>query len=453
MNITKENIDELNAVLKVVVVKEDYQEKVDEVLKDHKKKANLKGFRPGKVPFGLIKKMYGTSVQLEEINKTVSEGLNNYITEEKFEILGDPLPVADENDNIDLEKQDDFVFTFEIGLAPEFEVKLSGRNKVPYYEIKIDKKLRNDFLDSYRRRFGKYEEADTVTEEDMVRGDIVKLSDEGEPVEGTAKQDSSLSVKVIKDEDVKKSFIGSKAGDTVDFDIRRSFPNEHEIAGLLQTGHEDVAGVKGMYRFHIKTVSRFKMAEVDQELFDQVYGEGTVSTKEEFMSKLDDEIKENLAKESDYKLSLDTRNMVIEKTDFDLPEDFLKRWLVKTNKDITEEQVEKDFDSFLRDLRWQLIRNKIAKENEIKVEEQDLVNEAKEFTRMQFQQYGIFNAEDSQLEQYAREILKKEDDYRRIADKVIDEKVISSIKEQVKIDTKKVSTEEFNKMIKELSDS
>ncbi|MFO7754671.1 MAG: trigger factor [Bacteroidales bacterium] len=453
MNITKENTGELNAVLKVVVVKDDYQEKVDEVLKDHKKKANLKGFRPGKVPFALIKKMYGTSVQLEEINKIVSEGVSNYITEEKLDILGDPLPVADENDNIDLETQDDFVFSFEVGLAPDFEVKLSGKNKVPYYEIKIDKKLRNDFLDSYRRRFGKYEEADIVAEDDMVRGDIVKLSDEGEAIEETRKHDSALSVKVIKDEDVKKAFIGSKAGDTVDFDIRKSFPNEHEIAGLLQTEHENVADVKGMYRFHIKTVSRFALAEVNQELFDQVYGEGTVSTKEEFMSRLDDEIKDNLAKESEYKLSLDARNMVIEKTDFDLPEEFLKKWLVRTNKDITEEQVEKDFDSFLRDLRWQLIRNKIAKENEIKVEEQDLINEAKEFTRMQFQQYGIFNAEDSQLEQYAREILKKEEDYRRIADKVIDDKVISSIKEQVKIDTKKVSTDEFNKMIKELSNS
>lgn len=453
MNITKENTGELNAVLKVVVVKDDYQEKVDEVLKDHKKKANLKGFRPGKVPFALIKKMYGTSVQLEEINKVVSEGLNNYITEEKLEILGDPIAVADENDNIDLETQDDFVFSFEIGLAPEFELKLSGKNKVPYYEIKVDKKMRNDFLDSYRRRFGKYEDADIVAEDDMVRGDIVKLSDEGEAIEETRKHDSALSVKVIKDEDVKKAFIGSKEGDTVDFDIRKSFPNEHEIGGLLQTDHENVADVKGMYRFHIKTVSRFVMAELNQELFDQVYGEGTVSTKEEFMSRLDNEIKENLAKESEYKLSLDTRNMVIEKTSFDLPEEFLKKWLVRTNKDITEEQVEKDFDSFLRDLRWQLIRNKLAKENEIKVEEQDLVNEAKEFTRMQFQQYGIFNAEDSQLEQYAREILKKEDDYRRIADKVIDDKVISSIKEQVKIDTKKVSSDEFNKMIKELSNS
>ncbi|MEA1887997.1 MAG: trigger factor [Bacteroidota bacterium] len=446
MNITRENIDDLNAVLKEQVEKEDYEDKVNEVLKDYKKKANIKGFRPGKVPFGLIKKMYGNNAKLEEINKIVSESLSKYISDEKLEILGDPLPRTDDVENINLETQDDFEFSFDIGLAPEFEVNLTGKNKVPYYEIKIDKKLRNDFLDNYRRKFGTYDQVNEVGEDDMLRGDIVKLSDEGEPLEDTMKKDSSLSVKVIKDDAVKKDFIGSKPGDKIDFDIRKSFPNDHEIAGLLQTDHNNVGGVDGKYRFIINAVNRYRMAEVNQDLFDKVYGEGTVKSEDEFMKKLDEEIKENLDKESEYKLNLDARNMLIDKTNFDLPEEFLKKWLIKTNKDITKEQVEKDFDDFLRDLRWQLIRNKIAKENEIKVEEEDMVNEAKEFTRMQFQQYGIFNAEDSQLEPYARQILNKEEDARRIADKVIDDKVINRIKEEIKIDTKKVSTEEFNKL-------
>lgn len=446
MNITRENIDDLNAVLKVQVAKDDYEEKVNEVLKDYKKKATIKGFRPGKVPFGLIKKMYGSSVRLEEINKIVSDGLSNYITEEKLEILGDPLPKADANDNIDIEIQEEFEFTFEIGLAPGFEVKLSNRQRVQYYEIKIDKKLHNDFVDNYRRRFGTYEDADVVTEDDVLRGDIAKISDEGQLLEETIKNDSSLSVKVIKDEGVKKEFIGSKPGDSIEFDIRKSFPNDHEIAGLLQTGHDKLDGIEGKYRFSINAINRFRMADVNQELFDKVYGEGAVKSEEEFTKRIDEEISDNLNKESEYKLNLDARNLVIDKTGFDLPEEFLKKWLVKTNKDITEEQVENDFADFLRDLRWQLIRNKIAKDNEIKVEEQDMVDEAKEFTRIQFQQYGIFNAEDSQLESYAREILKKEDDYRKIADKVIDDKVINKIKEEIKIDTKKVSTEEFNKL-------
>lgn len=446
MNITRENIDDLNAILKVEVVKDDYEGKVNDVLKEHKKKANIKGFRPGKVPFGLIKKMYGDGVQLEEINKIVSEAVGNYISEEKLDVLGDPLPRRDDNEKIDFATQDDFVFSFDLGLAPEFEVKLSARNKVPYYQIKVDKKLKNDFLDNYRRRFGTYEDADVVTEEDMLKGDIVKLSDEGEPLNDTLKRDSSLSVKVIKDEDVKKEFIGKKAGDSVDFDIRKSFPNEHEIAGLLQTEHDKLQGTDGTYRFVINKVNRFKMADVNQELFDKVYGEGTVKSEEEFMAKLEDEIQENLSKESDYKLNLDAKDMVIDKTKFDLPEEFLKKWLIQTNKDITEEEVEKDFDSFMRDLRWQLIRNKIAKENEFKVEQEDMVKEAVEFTRIQFQQYGIFNAEESQLEMYAKEILKKEDDARRIAEKVIDDKVIGKIKEEIKTDTKKVTTEEFNKL-------
>ncbi|MCF8222825.1 MAG: trigger factor [Bacteroidales bacterium] len=446
MNITRENIDDLNAILKVEVVKDDYEGKVNDVLKEHKKKANIKGFRPGKVPFGLIKKMYGDGVQLEEINKIVSEALGNYISEEKLDILGDPLPRRDDNEKIDFATQDDFVFSFDLGLAPEFEVKLSARNKVPYYQIKVDKKLKDDFLDNYRRRFGTYEDADIVTEEDMLKGDIVKLSDQGEPLNDTLKRDSSLSVKVIKDEDVKKEFTGKKAGDSVDFDIRKSFPNDHEIAGLLQTEHDKLQGADGTYRFVINKVNRFKMADVNQELFDKVYGEGTVKSEEEFMAKLEDEIQENLSKESDYKLNLDAKDMVIDKTKFDLPEEFLKKWLIQTNKDITEEDIEKDFDSFMRDLRWQLIRNKIAKENEFKVEQEDMVKEAVEFTRIQFQQYGIFNAEESQLEMYAKEILKKEDDARRIAEKVIDDKVIGKIKEEIKTDTKKVTTDEFNKL-------
>ncbi len=448
MNITRENIDDLNAVLKVKVEKADYEEKADKVLKDYKKKANIKGFRPGHVPMGLIKKMYGSSVKLEEINRAVSEGLGKYISDEKLEILGDPLPKTDDNENIDIEKQDEFEFSFELGLAPEFEISLTARNKVPYYEIKIDDKLHNDFLDNYLRRFGKFEDADKVTGEDLLKGDIVKLSEEGEPVEDTLINDSSLSVKVIKDDKVKKEFIGSKPGKSVDFDIRKTFPNDHEIAGLLQTEHGKLDGTDGMYRFTINTVSRYKPAEVNQELFDKVYGEGSVKSEDEFMKKLDDEIRQNLDRESEYKLNQDAKDMVIDKTGFNLPEEFLKKWLMKTNNDLTDEQLEKDFADFLRDLRWQLIRNKIAKENDIKADEKDMIAEAKEFTRLQFQQYGIFNAEDSQLESYAREILKKEDDARRIADKVIDDKVIKNIKGKVKIETKKVSTDEFNKLFK-----
>ncbi len=447
MNITKENIDDLNAVLSVQVVKEDYEEKVNEVLIDYKKKANIKGFRPGKVPMGMIKKMYGLNARVEEINKIVSEGINNYITEEKVDILGDPLPKVESEEGIDFENQEEFTFSFEVGLTPEFEIKLSAKNKLPYYEIKIDEKIRNDFLDNYRRKFGDYSIGEEVTEEDLLKGDIVELDENGEPAEnGNKAEGSTVSVSVIKDDKIKKSFIGSKAGDIIDFDIKKAYPNDYEIAGLLQKEKDAVGDIKGIYRLSIKEINRFTPAEVNQELFDKVYGEGVLKSEEEFMAKLETEISENLQKESDYKALIDARKMAVEKTSFDLPEEFLKRWLSRVNKDLSEEEIEKDFDNFLQDLRWQLIRNKIAQEKEISIEEEDLMAEARNFTRMQFQQYGLYYAADEQIDNFAKEMLKREEDYKKIADKVVEEKVVAEIKEMVKIDIKKVTTEEFSKL-------
>ncbi len=447
MKITKENIDDLNAVLSVNIVKEDYEEKVNEQLKDYKKKANIKGFRPGKVPFGMIKKMYGLNVQVEEINKLVSESINNYITEEKIEILGDPIPKIDEESGIDFETQEEFTFNFELGLAPEFEIKLSAKNKLPYYEIKIDEKMRNDFLDNYKRKFGDYSVGDLTEEEDLLKANVVELDDKGVIVEnGIFVENSTLSINVIKDEKIKKTFIGRKIGDIIDFDINKAYPNDFEIAGILQKQKEEVGNIKGVFRATINEINRFNPAELNQELFDKVYGEGTVKSEEEFMSKLDIEISQNLQKESDYKALMDARTLAIEKTPFDLPEDFLKRWLIQVNKELSKEEIDKDFESFLKDLRWQLIRNKIGEEKEIKIEEEDLMAEARNFTRMQFQQYGLNYAADEQVDNFAKEMLKREEDYKKIADKVVEEKVVAEIKLLVKIDTKKISAEEFGKL-------
>jgi trigger factor len=449
MNITKENIDDLNAVLSVHIVKEDYEEKVNEVLVDYKKKANIKGFRPGKVPIGMIKKMYGLSAQVEEINKLVSEGINNYITEEKVDILGDPIPKLDNEEGIDFENQEEYTFNFEIGLAPPFEIKLTAKNKLPYYEIKIDKKIREDFLENYRRKFGDYSIGELIEEEDLLKGDVVKLDDSGEVFEGGIKaENSTLSVSVIKDDKIKLSFIGKKLGDTIDFDINKAYPNDYEIAGILQMEKDFVGGVKGTFRVTINEINRFTPAEVNQELFDKVYGEGIIKSEDEFTAKLDEEISVNLKKESDYKALVDARMMVVDKTPFDLPEDFLKRWLINVNKDLSLEDIEKDFENFLQDLRWQLIRNKIAQEKEIKIEEEDLMAEARNFTRMQFQQYGMYYAADEQVDNFAKEMLKREEDYKKIADKVVEEKVVAEIKQMVKIDIKKLTADEFTELLK-----
>lgn len=448
MKITKENIGDLNAVLSINIVKEDYDEKVNEVLKDYKKKATINGFRPGKVPFGMIKKMHGLNVQVEEINKLVSEGINNYITEEKIDILGDPLPKIDEENEIDFETQEEFTFNFELGLAPLFEINLSAKTKLPYYEIKIDEKMRNDFLDNYKRKFGDYSVGELSEEEDLLKANVVELDDNGEIVEnGISAENSTLSISVIKDDKIKLTFLGKKIGDIIDFDINKAYPNDFEIAGILQKQKEEVGGIKGIYRATINEINRFNPAEVNKVLFEKAYGEGNVKTEEEFMAKLETEISENLQKESDYKALMDARTLAIEKTTFDLPEDFLKRWLTHTNKELSTEEIDKDFENFLKDLRWQLIRNKIGEEKEIKIEEEDLMAEARNFTRMQFQQYGLSYAADEQVDNFAKEMLKREEDYKKIADKVVEEKVIAEIKLMVKIDTKKISAEEFGKLI------
>ncbi len=447
MNITRENIDDLNAVLKVEISKPDYEEKVESVLKDYRKKANIKGFRPGMVPIGLVKKMYGRAVQIDEINKLVTESIQKYLADEKVEILGDPLPKPDENEKINFDTQEDFTFSFELGLTPPFEIKLSKKNKVNFHEITIDEKMKKDYLENYTRRYGELRQAESIEEKDVIKGKAEAVDADGNPLaEGPVAEETSMGIDIIKDEDVKKLFIGKKVKETVDFDIKKAFPNDSEVAGILRKKKEEVENVSGNFRFTINEISRFHPAEVGKELFDRIYGEGVVTTEEEFMNKLEAEIALNLKRESDYKLMLDIKALALEKTEFSLPEEFLKKWLLRVNEKTTQEQIESEFDHFRKDLRWQLIRNKIARENEVKISEEELLKEAENITRYQFQQYGLYYITDEQLTNYAKETLKREDDAKRIADKILEEKVIGILKELLKIENKNVSVEEFNKL-------
>jgi len=447
MNITRENIDNLNAVLEVKIEKADYEEKVETVLKDYRKKATIKGFRPGMVPIGLVKKMYGKAVQIEEINKLVTEKIQNFITDEKLEILGDPIPKEDEKNIIDFETQENFTFSFEVGLSPVIELNISNKNKVPHYEIIIDEKMKNDYLNNYTRRYGELRKADITKDKDMIKGKIEAIDKNGDAVpEGPSAEETSLGIDIIKDSKIKKKFIGKSIGDIIDFDLKKAFPNNTEIAGILQKKKEDVTDIEGNFRFTVKEISRFHPAELGKELFDKIYSEGVVSSEEEFMKKIEDEIALNLKRESDFKLMMDVKNLAIEKTDFQLPEDFLKRWLLRVNEKTTREQIETEFDSFRKDLKWQLIRNKVARDNEVKITEEELQQEAENITRYQFQQYGLFYATDDQISNYAKETLKREEDAKRIGDKILEEKVTLIMKDLVKLENKSVSIEEFNRL-------
>ena len=439
MNVTRENIDALNATVRINIVKTDYEEKVEKKLREYRRTASIKGFRPGHVPFTMIKKMYGTTVLVDEINTIVSESLSEYIKNEKLDILGDPIPKHDEH-SFDPANSEEFTFSFELGLAPEFEVSLSKKLKLTRYLIEPDAKMIADYVDNYARRNGEFVSIKTSEEKDVLKGSVVSADG------SITNDDASLSVDLVQDETLKKEFIGKGEGDIVTFDIRTAFPNDYEIAGILRKQKDEVKDLNGLFTLTVREVSRFMPAENDQALWDKVYGEGTVTSAEDFEAKVTGEIRQYFSRETDYKLRTDARDTLLKKTPFELPEEFLKRWLLRVNEKTTAEDIEKDWDHFRDDLRWQLIKNKVAKENGIKITDEEILAEAKEFTRAQFSQYGLYYATEEQITSFAKDMLKKEDDARRIAEKVLDTRVLDVVIEAMKVEDKQVSAEEFNKL-------
>ncbi len=452
MDITLNKNDDLNATITAKITPEDYEEKVEKVLKDYRKKANVPGFRPGKVPMGYIKKMYGKPVLVDEINKLISESLVNYLKEEELNILGEPLPAKEsDQQTIDWDNQKEFEFKFDVATAPEFEVKLSKREKLPYYEIKPDEKLIEDTIKNYTYQNGENKPVQEVTEgTEILKGDIVQLDkDNNIKEDGILKEDGMMSLQVMKDDDIKEHFKGKKVNDTVDFDLKKAFPNDTEIASLLEIPKENAAEIEGNFRITIKSIDLFIPAEVNQELFDKIYGENVVTSEEQFKEKIIEEIKQNFKFQSEYKFLLDAKEKMIKKLNLDLPDEFLKRWLDATNKELTPEKIEEEYDKFREDMQWQLIVDKIFKENDLKVEDEEILDYAKESTRQQFMQYGLSYVPDEQLENYAKEIAAKPEERRKIVDKLVENKAVDFIKESIKIEPKEISQEEFNDFFKQ----
>ena len=448
MDITEEKVDNLNAILKIQIGKEDYESRVGDVLKDYKKKVRLDGFRPGKVPVGLIKKMYGKAVLIEEINKIVSESISKYLIDKDLKILGEPLPSDKEQKTIDWDNQTDFEFAFDLGLAPEFDMNLSKKDKIPFYEIKIDQKLRDTYIENYTRRYGTFTPVEMAGEKEMLKGSIRQIDAEGNIAEnGIYAEDTSFSIEIIKDKKIKDKFVDARIKDVINFDIKKAFPNDQEIASILYINKDDVPALSPYFQFTINEISRFENAELNQEFFDKAFGKDKVKTVEEFEILVENEIKNNLTREEEFKFSLDVKEKTINKLEIELPVEFLKKWLVRINEGkVAKEEIDKDFEKFEKDLKWQLIKDKIIKENEIKVTEDEALDYAKKVTLMQFQQYGMTNIPDEQLENYAGGLLKKEEENKRIYEKKYEEKVIEFIKELVKIDHKEVTADEFNKL-------
>jgi trigger factor len=453
MDINKENKDELNAILKVHVKPDDYKERVDQVVREYKKKAKLDGFRPGKVPESLIKKMYGRAIKIDEVNKLVGEKLSEYLKNEDLNILGQPLPNQDEQKSIDWDNDKEFEFIFDIAMAPEFEVDITENDKVPYYTIKITDELIDQQVDNYLSRFGEFKSIEQVENKDeYLTAYIAELDENGNVMEdGIQKEDASMSIDLIKDEEIKNKFEGAKVGDEIDFNLKEAFPNATEISSMLNIDKEKAEELDSNFRIRIEDIKKFEKAELGQELFDKIYGEGNVTSEEEFRNKIKEELEQHLKPESERKLANDIKKYFVKKIDPELPTEFLKRWLKENQQEnnLSEDEIENNFSRFEEDFKWDLIKNKIIKENEIQVDENDVLELAKQVTAQQLQQYGLGSLPDEQLEQYAGELLKKEEDKRRLYDRKYEEKVIEHIRENIQLEEKEVTSEEFQKMIEE----
>ena len=449
MNITRENIDELNAILTVSIEKNDYEANVNDVLKNYRKKANMPGFRPGMVPAGLIKKMYGKAAIAEEVNKILSKSLTDYIIAENLNVLGEPLPNDEKQQPIDWDNQGEFSFVFDVAMAPGFDVKLEDVTALPYYSIIADDEMVNKQVDAYASRFGQNDVVELVGEKDTVRGNFVQLAEDGSVLEGgIVAEKVVIAVDIIKDEEIKASILGKKAGDVVVVDPVKAYDNHHEVGHLLNISHEAAETLSGNFSFEIIEVLRFTNAELNQDLFSKVYGEDSgIATIEEFKAKVKAEIEENFGYSSNYKFALDSRDALLKAVPFELPQAFLKRWIKATNEKMTDEQIESDFDNFMVDLKWQLIKDKIVKDNELKITEDDVRSLAKEMAVMQFRQYGLNNVGEEHIENYADHMLKNEEERRKLVARKMEDVIVATIKEKASLDFKDINFDEFNKML------
>lgn len=443
MNITQENIDELNAVLKVKVVAEDYLPKVEGALKEYQKKAAIPGFRPGKVPTGVIKKMYGKSVMVDEINKLLSDSLYKYINDNKIEILGNPLPKADSDKTIDWDNQKEFEFLYEMGLAPQFSLELSPKDKFTYQTVKIDNDLVNKYVGDIAKRYGKVEQVEAAAEGDLLNGDFVELDANGEILPGGIFKTSSVFTDRLKDE-AKKAFLGLKTGDKTVVNAQDLTANATDLAAMLGVDKAVAETLNCKLQFTVKGISRLAASEINTELFDKIYGPGNVTTEEEFRAKITDELKAMFVNDSERKFYNDVVDHLMGKVNFNLPSDFLKRWIMAVNeKPVTAEQVEMEFDGYAKGLKWQLIENKIIKDNNINVSNEDVIAHTKELILEQFGRMGQAPMNDAELDQTAQRVLSNQEEAKKIYEKLYGEKVMTLFKTKFTLENKEVPYDEF----------
>lgn len=449
MKITQNNINDLQAELKVVITPEDYQEKVDKELKNYRKNAEIPGFRKGKVPMSVINKKYRIPVLVDQVNKLLQEDLYKYISSEKVKVLGSPMPK--DSQQVDWENTSTFTFEFEIGLSPDLDIKITKKDKVKYYQIQADNKLVDNYANDIAKRYGAMSKPEISEEGDLVFCEIVQIDVDGNVMENGVRNEATVSMDFISDKKIKKQFIGVTEGDSFIVNVMKAFSNHTDLSSMLNITHDQLHDlISEDFQFTVKNVSRIQPSEMNLELFEKVYGKDSVKTEKEFKEKIKDEAERSFVPESDRMLKNDVVTYLIDKIKFDMPDEFLKRWLVHTSeKKVTLEQIESEYDMYSKSLRWQLIENNILENYNVKVSTEEVENHTKSLITMQMQQYGQPVPQEDKMNEIVDSILKKEDERKKIYDQLYDVKSLEVYKENFKLTEKAISYDDFVKLASE----
>ena len=449
MNISLDKKTNVSALLNVEIVAADYQEAVEKALKNFRKNANIPGFRKGMVPMGLIKRQYGEAAKAEEVNKLLQNKVFDYIRENNVNMLGEPLP-SEEQEPVDFAAAYDFTFKFDIALAPEFTVEVSAKDKVPFYTIEVTDEMVERQVDAYKQQNGHMEDVKEYEGgNDMIKGILAELDENGSVKEGGIQiEQASVMPSFLKNDEEKAKFNGAKVNDVLIVNPFKAYDgNETELASILKIDKAEVANHQGDFSYQIEHISRYVASELNQEIFDQVFGKGNVTTEEDFKAKVKEQLAASFVGDSNYKFMVDLRKVLMDKVGkLEFPDALLKRIMLLNNKEKGEEYVNENYDKSIEGLTWHLIKEQLVKANNIKVDDKEVNAMAKEATRAQFAQYGMMNIPDEMLENYAKEMLKKEGTVDNLVNRVIENKIAAAAKTQVKLDNKTVTVEEFNKL-------
>ncbi|RZK48043.1 MAG: trigger factor [Pedobacter sp.] len=444
MNITQEKIDDLNAIVKITIAPEDYTPRVEKALKDQAKKANLPGFRKGMVPVAHMKRMYGKSILVEEINNTLSETLSKHLTDNKVEILGQPLPIMDDSKEFKWDNTDEFEFKYEIGLAPKVDVEVTSKDKFTAYNVKADEETLESRIKNIRKSYGKMTNPEVSAEGDVLYADLAQLSPDGTIFEGGIETTGSIRLDLITDKKVLKSLIGLKKDDVVELDVQKAFDNnETIIAKLLNIEEDEAKDLKSKFQVTVRNVNRLEESDLNQEFYDKIFGEGLVTDEAGFKAKITEEIESMFKQDADRKLQNDIYTQLTEQTKMQLPEEFLRKWLKATNEKLTDEELEQGFDDFAKNLKWTLIENKIITDNEIKIDYKDVFETAKQRLDAQFRMYSPQPMPEDQLAQYTSTFLQEKENANRIFDEVKALKVFEYIQSVATLNQKDIDYKKF----------